>query len=1077
MEKFTENTRVKFPTIKHLMDLGYQYLSFKGVSTSFDGQEIKLDKTQVEPQTNILTDVFKKAYLKLNSQRTESDFDRLLAKIITTLDNNDLGKQFYREIFLNPDERVIDLSSERNFIANNTFQVMTELTCGDVNMDNFRPDITVFVNGLPLVFIEVKKSNNSQGIQAETDRMKTRFQNRAFRRYLNITQMMIFSNDMEYALENRPPEQGAYYATIGRRDTKYSTFREDPSDLFPITLHYHQTLAADEVAMLEDNNVGFLAKTTNSDYKLNCNNSNTPTKRICNSLLSFERLFFILRYGIAYADYSFGKQKHIIRYPQMFAIKAIEKMLEQGKQKGIVWHTQGSGKTALAYFSIKYLTDYYKRQGIIPQFFFIVDRIDLLLQAQMEFSCRGLKVNPVQSKEDFKKIISSPHITQNLEGLPEITVVNIQKFSSDSRALSKNAYNLNVKRIYFIDEAHRAYNPKGCFLSNLISSDTQAIRIALTGTPIIEHDVNTKDIFGDYIHTYYYNQSISDGYTLRLMREKISSDFRGVMQEKLKDIEVNKKHLKIKDIYTHQSYAKPMLEYIVNDLMEFRQTQQDPSLAGMLVCHSKDQAKILYRLFLEKYTDPSEVKRVLDEGEEIIESALPEEIASSKNLIAPNGKLRAALILSDTDSKEIRKEWIELFKEGRIDLLIVYQMLQTGFDSPRLKKLYLHRLVKEHNLLQTLTRVNRPYKNLKFGYIVDFADIETEYNKTNSRYQKELNEELGSENADNYNRLFVSEDEAVAQLQGAFKVLHDFDLQNPTVFARELDLIDDLESLVKIKESFELLKNINNMLLSQGSEEQEIFNELFSQINLKEINDFLKADKNRIIFLSTTANSQESSETRALLFTALKDLEFSFKGGSKEILELAEQYKETVANLENQFKDNIDPSDPEYIGLYEGFLELIRKNGMVNGNGKAPGVALNLHTQVNDLRNILKRLKELNEKDTIRASYYRGDRKFVRVEKRIESRLNSDHNQDYSFSKEQQKVVDALNFIKIDIDERCLNNEDLINNEGYFDRMVKSSVTRNFKEVFGSTTSSARAYVTEQICREYRHDLIGTSFL
>lgn len=138
----------------------------------------------------------------------------------------------------------------------------------------------------------------------------------------------------------------------------------------------------------------------------------------------------------------------------------------------------------------------------------------------MEFSARGLKVNPVQDKDSFKKILSSPHSTQNQEGKDEITVVNIQKFSDDTRALSNTAYNLKVKRIYFIDEAHRNYNPKGSFLKNLISSDKDAIMIALTGTPIINQGTNTKDIFGDYIHTYYYNASISDGYTLRLLREK-----------------------------------------------------------------------------------------------------------------------------------------------------------------------------------------------------------------------------------------------------------------------------------------------------------------------------------------------------------------------------------------------------------------------------------------------------------------------------------------------------------------------------------------------------------------------------
>ena len=123
-----------------------------------------------------------------------------LSSIQSSLDYDDQGKDFYHKILLNPGEgRIIDLSSEEAFVRNNTFQLATEMRCGDEKGDNFRPDITLFVNGLPLAFFEVKKHNNSKGIEAESDRMKVRFQNHKFRRYLNITQIMCFSNDMNYA--------------------------------------------------------------------------------------------------------------------------------------------------------------------------------------------------------------------------------------------------------------------------------------------------------------------------------------------------------------------------------------------------------------------------------------------------------------------------------------------------------------------------------------------------------------------------------------------------------------------------------------------------------------------------------------------------------------------------------------------------------------------------------------------------------------------------------------------------------------------------------------------------------------
>ena len=105
-----------------------------------------------------------------------------------------------------------------------------------------------------------------------------------------------------------------------------------------------------------------------------------------------------------------------------------------------------------------------------------------------------------------------------------------------------------------------------------------------------------------------------------------------------------------------------------------------------------------------------------------------------------SNEFSSALILSDnsTGTDEEKKQWQNAFKKGEIDFLIVYNMLLTGFDAPRLKRLYLGRVIKDHSLLQTLTRVNRPYKDFRFGYIIDFADIKKEFDKTNQAYFNEL---------------------------------------------------------------------------------------------------------------------------------------------------------------------------------------------------------------------------------------------------------------------------------------------------------------------------------------------------
>jgi type I restriction enzyme R subunit len=166
----------------------------------------------------------------------------------------------------------------------------------------------------------------------------------------------------------------------------------------------------------------------------------TPTNRTLTSLLSKDRLAFILNYAIAYIEEekngSKEIQKHIMRYPQLFATKAIEGKLDDGVRKGIIWHTQGSGKTALAYYNVKFLTDYFQKKSIIPKFYFVVDRIDLAIQAATEFANRGLKVKMVNSKNDFVRDLQTVSAIHNPSGEPEISVVNIQKFSEESVVLS-----------------------------------------------------------------------------------------------------------------------------------------------------------------------------------------------------------------------------------------------------------------------------------------------------------------------------------------------------------------------------------------------------------------------------------------------------------------------------------------------------------------------------------------------------------------------------------------------------------------------------------------------------------------
>ena len=356
--KFNEDSRVKIPAILHLMRLGYQYIPFK-------------DQYRIE-ENNIFSSLFISQISRIN-EISEEEAERVLDEINLELDYEDLGKKFHERLNSTSGIRLIDFE---NF-SNNSFHVTTELTCksGD---EEFRPDITVLINGLPLAFIEVKKPHNKQGVIAERNRINTRFKNKHFRRFVNISQLLIFSNNMEYEDGIVEPIFGAFYATPSYDQVSFNYFREDLD--YPVKQAL-LTISEDlENKVLKDNNIMVIK---NSPEYITNKHENTPTNRILTSLLSKERLQFILQYAIAYVEEeNAGKisyQKHIMRYPQLFATQAISTKLEQGQNKGIIWHTQGSGKTALAYFNVKYLTNFFAKKQIIPKFYFIVDRLDLLI--------------------------------------------------------------------------------------------------------------------------------------------------------------------------------------------------------------------------------------------------------------------------------------------------------------------------------------------------------------------------------------------------------------------------------------------------------------------------------------------------------------------------------------------------------------------------------------------------------------------------------------------------------------------------------------------------------------------------
>jgi type I restriction enzyme, R subunit len=983
---FNENSRVKIPTILHLMRLGYEYLSLKGQF---------LDET-----TNIFTHIFNTSIKRLNPEFTDGDVKRLYDEVSLCLENEDLGKAFYEKLVATSGTRIIDFE---NF-NNNTFNVVTELTYKKDD-DEFRPDIILLINGMPLAFIEVKKPNNQDGVLAEHKRIQTRFENKKFRKFVNLTQLMVFSNNMEYDNNSPLPIEGAFYATASYQKPGFNYFREE--EKFDLTKLLSDIPDDIETAILKDTN---LVGIKHSAEFITNKNPDTPTNRICTSLFQRERLSFLLQYGLAYVKGKNGLQKHIMRYPQMFATKAIENKLEDGVKKGIIWHTQGSGKTALAYYSVKYLTDYFQSKGVVPKFYFIVDRIDLLIQAGREFKSRGLVVHNINSREEFSRDIKSTSVIHNNSGKAEITVVNIQKFENDTDVIRNNDYNVNIQRVYYLDEVHRSYNPKGSFLANLHESDANSIKIGLTGTPLLGTDFNSKSLFGGYIHKYYYNSSIADGYTLRLIREEIETKYKLSLQQALEDIKLLKGDAEKKVVYAHAKFVEPMLEYIVHDFENARIAMNDNSIGGMVVCDSSEQAKMMFEIFESNY--------VISPEESLLIAAEPSTSYGDKK--KSDSKVKsAALILHDIGTKDERKEKVEDFKEGKIDFLFVYNMLLTGFDAPRLKKLYIGRVIKSHNLLQTLTRVNRTYKNFRYGYVVDFADIQKEFDKTNRAYFDELQSELGDE-MQHYSNIFKSADEITAEIQQIKDVLFKYDTKNAEVFSQQITQISDRKQMLEIVKVLNSSRDLYNIIRLSGNYE------MLEKLDFHKLTQLSREANNRLTLINTKEALENNVDTSNLLNIALEDVVFAFVKVKEEEMVLADQLKDILQKTRESLGGNFDPKDPMFVSLKEELERLFKKKNLNEVTKEE------MERNIKDLEAIYNASKELERTNQLLKAKYDNDAKYARLHKRL---MEKD-----PLTDSESKLFEALQSLKKEVDAQIVQNSKMMENESYVERMMGKMV-------------------------------------
>lgn len=1060
-ELHNEATRVQMPALVHLTRLGYSYIG-----------RINEEQANIvyQPETNILIDEFKKQFIKLNPEYAEKA-DETLENIKNELENNDLGKQFYKRLVSESPVKLIDFKN----INNNSFCFTAEFTCKNGN-EEFRPDITLFINGLPLVFIEVKRTNNPGGMLAESNRLSNlRFPNPKFRKFINITQLMVFSNNMEYdAIGGIVPIQGSFYCTASKKKAFFNCFREDVKENDETTDYiknypYKEINKEMERRILTDFNNQVIRHT--EEYKSNLS-VNIPVNRIITSMCSKERLLYLIKYGIAYVNMERevdGKieitdEKHIMRYQQLFASFAVKEKIDKGVKSGIIWHTQGSGKTALSYYLTNVLTDYFASKNQVAKFYFIVDRLDLLEQASQEFKARGLKVTTANSRAELMQQFRENKSLEGNSGEKEITVVNIQRFEEDREKVELPPYATNLQRIFIIDEAHRGYNPKGSFLANLLEADKNAIKIALTGTPLLKEERSSWKVFGDYIHTYYYDKSIQDGYTLKIIREDIQTSYKEKLAEIYDSLDklIQKKDIKKSQIIEHDNYVKELLRYIISDLTKFRIVQGDKTLGGMVICETSEQARKLFSYF-------DEIQKELNENSSL------------------KSNLKAGLILYDSDDKDTRKQIVKDFKKNMtIDILIVFNMLLTGFDAPRLKRLYFGRKLKDHNLLQAITRVNRPYKDNRYGYIIDFADIKKNFEETNEAYLKELSrfnnsDEIGENVLPNlFTHIIEDKEYLIGKMKEARQVLFDYTTNNLEEFTSEISSIEDKEVLLELKKVLLEARDCCNLVRTFGDDELK---ETFKKIEILKLPQMLSEVQRRISLINQKELFNGDSELKALINDAMSEITFSFKSISTEELklisggvELQEKWKRTISS----FTENIDKEDPEYLTLQEAFMKKFKEKGFVIDTLDE------FYKKTKELDEIIKKLEEIKRKNKTLMNKYRGDKKFVRVHKRIseENRKRRKESKKTIISEYDEDILEILNRIKDSVDTKVYDRNDILKKDMYFSKTVMTEVSQRLNEMIKNlneekpkTDKVDRDFIKDRIVKEYMSQYRETYYM
>ena len=673
--------QVEQAIIEQLQGLGYEYLY---------GPEIERDYKEV-----ILKDIFLNSIFKINPDITQDIADEVYRKIrtFTNIGLVQANYEFYHmlyagvEIPIEGDRTYTAKLIDRNNIENNSFHVINQYTI--IEYKEKRPDVIIFINGIPLVVFELKSA-----IKEETTIENAYNQ---IKNYQQDIRTLFYYNAFNVISDGVNARVGTITADFSRYMTWKSKNGEKPEENI------------EQVDVL------------------------------LNGVFRKERIIDIITNFIMFQNKEGKNIKILAGYHQYFAVKksilSTEKALKEHTRKaGVVWHTQGSGKSfAMVFYAGLLLKDINLNN---PTIVVLTDRNDLDNQLYTTFSTCSREILPQRCRQAENRKELKEYLKVNAGG---IIFTTIQKFEEDNDILSDRE---NI--VFIADEAHRSqYGTekkldrktgefKIGYAKKMRDALPNATFIGFTGTPIEMADKSTRLLFGDYIDIYDMTQAVLDNATVPIYYENRVAKLK-LDECILHDIDEEYQYISYNDEATdeviEQSKAelakletvigsKQRLEMLADDIVNHYEQRQD-ILNGkaMIVCMSR---KIAINLYKEILT------------------------------IRPNWSKKIKVVLTDNNNDP--EEWHELvgnkqyrdnlaieFKDSKSELkiVIVVDMWLTGFDVPDLATMYIDKPMKGHNLMQAIARVNRVYKDKEAGLIVDYigigADLKVALNEYTNR--------------------------------------------------------------------------------------------------------------------------------------------------------------------------------------------------------------------------------------------------------------------------------------------------------------------------------------------------------